>query len=120
METRSKSRGGLFVVVMAVLIALVAGVLTVMGEPAERVLTLAAAWGDGKDPGVAKIQWTIAHERWQVIGQKGHWEKIIRARVGDTVILTVDPRDGTLPSCSIRGGANTADGTGMCSIGIVT
>lgn len=120
METRSKGRTGVLVVTVAVLVALAAGVLTAVGDGDERALTLAAAWGDGTGPGgVAKLEWAIAHERWTWVGSGGHFERIVRARVGDTVHFAVDPKDGTMPSCSIRGGLNSADGTTMCTIGIV-
>jgi hypothetical protein len=71
-------------------------------DPHARVITLAAAWGDGTSATAsAHMMWVIGHGTDHEIRGGGHWEKLVSARQGDHIVLTVTPSSPVPASCSI-------------------
>lgn len=99
---------------------LMIGRLTI-GDPDDRVITLATAWGDGPS-----IEASSAAVRWSVTSgegggkiipkQVGHFETVIIAKKGDHITLDVTPSNAAPASCSITGQGLAVHGGNHCEV----
>ena len=70
----------------------------------DRFITLATAWGTGMSAASsATMMWTVGHSTDHVIKGGGHWERVVAAKRGDHVVVTVTPSNGDPASCAITG-----------------
>lgn len=86
-----------------------------MDSQDDRVVTLATAWGDGTSaPNAAHMVWYVGKATDHQVKGGGHWEKVVAAKKGDHVILTVSYLGPA--SCSITSHGAQSHGTSRCEI----